>query len=111
MRWKIQLAEYDYQIIHKSGSQNTDADALIGSVSKIKEQTDIPDENTRKNILYEFHDSPVGGQGTKRKERKKRKEGEEVGGARRGERGRKGRERRGRRKKQEEDEEQGGGGG
>ena len=61
MRWKIQLAEYDYEIIHKIGSQNTNADALsrIGSVGKIKEQTDIPDENTRKQILYEFHDSPV----------------------------------------------------
>ena len=63
MRWKIQLAEYDYEIIHKSGSQNTNADAVsrIGSVGKIKEWADIPDENTRKLILYEFHDSPVGG--------------------------------------------------
>ena len=51
------------EIIHKSGSQNTNADALgrIGSVGKIKEHTDIPDENTRKQILYEFHDSTVGG--------------------------------------------------
>jgi hypothetical protein len=63
MRWKIQLAEYDYEIINKSGSQNTNADALsrIGSVGKIKEQMDIPDENMRKQILYKFHDSPVGG--------------------------------------------------
>jgi hypothetical protein len=63
MRWTIQLAEYDYEIVHKRGSQNTNADALsrIGSVGKVKERTDIPDENTRKQILYEFHDSPVGG--------------------------------------------------
>ena len=63
MRWKFHLAEYDYEIIHKSGSQNTNADAVsrIGSVGKIKEWADIPDENTRKLILYEFHDSPVGG--------------------------------------------------
>jgi hypothetical protein len=63
MRWKIELAEYDYEIVHKRESQNTNADALsrIGSVGKVKEQTDIPDENTRKQILYEFHDSPVGG--------------------------------------------------
>jgi hypothetical protein len=27
MRWKIQLAEYDYEIVHKSRSQNTNADA------------------------------------------------------------------------------------
>jgi transposase InsO family protein len=62
MRRKIQLAEYDYEIVHKSGSHNTNADALsrIGSVGKIKEQTDIPDENTRKQILYGFHDAPLG---------------------------------------------------
>ena len=63
MRWKFHLAEYDYEIIHKSGSQNTNADDLsrIGSVGKIGEQTDVPHENTRKHILYEFHDSAVGG--------------------------------------------------
>jgi hypothetical protein len=57
------LAEYDYEIVHKRGSQNTNADALssFGNVGKVKEQTDIPDENTRKEILYDFHDSPVGG--------------------------------------------------
>ena len=63
MRWRNQLAEYDYEIVHKRGSQNTNADALsrIGSDDKVKERTDIPDENTRKQILYEFHDSHVGG--------------------------------------------------
>jgi hypothetical protein len=57
------LAEYDYEIVHKSGSQNTNVDALsrIGSVGTIEEQTDIPDAKARKQILYEFHDSPVGG--------------------------------------------------
>jgi hypothetical protein len=63
IRWRIQLAEYDYEIVHKRGSQNTNADALsrIGSVDKAKERTGILDENTRNQILYEFHDSPVGG--------------------------------------------------
>jgi len=44
------LAEYDYEIVHKRGSQNTNGDALsgIGSVGKVKERTDIPDENTKK---------------------------------------------------------------
>jgi len=57
------LAEYDYEIVHKRGSQNTNADALsrIGSVGRVKERTDITDENTKKQILYEFHDSPIGG--------------------------------------------------
>ena len=55
--------EYDNEIVHKSGSQNTNVDALsrIGSVGKIKEQTDHPNENTRRQILCEFHDAPVGG--------------------------------------------------
>jgi len=63
MRWRIQLAEYDYEIVYKCGSQNTNADALsrIGSTGKVKERTDMPDVNTRKQILYEFHDSPIGG--------------------------------------------------
>ena len=36
LRWRIQLAEYDYKISYRRGSQNTNADALsrIGSVSK-----------------------------------------------------------------------------
>ena len=63
MPWKIQLAEYDYEIVHKRGSQNTNADALsrIGSVGKVKELIDVPDQNTRQQVLYEFHDSLVGG--------------------------------------------------
>jgi len=51
MRWRIQLAEYDYEIVHKCGSQNNISDALsgIGSVGKVKERTDIPDRNKKKN--------------------------------------------------------------
>jgi len=62
MRWRIQLAEYDYEIVHNRGIQNTNADALsrIGSVTKVTGQLGIPDESEKK-ILYEFHDSPVGG--------------------------------------------------
>ena len=61
MRWRIQLAEYDYEIIHKSGFQNTNADApsRIGSVGALEEQKEISDDKVRKQILYEFHDSPV----------------------------------------------------
>jgi len=64
LRWRIQLAEYDYEITYRLGSQNTNADALsrIGSVSKEDYQSDEFDENRKKQIKYEFHDSPVGGQ-------------------------------------------------
>ena len=60
MRWRIQLAEYDFVIVHKSRSLNTNADALSrkGNVSAIEEQMDTPDEKTGRQILYEFHDSP-----------------------------------------------------
>ena len=42
----------------------TNADALnrIGSVGALGEQKEIPDDKMRKQILDEFHDSPVGGQ-------------------------------------------------
>ena len=57
------MAEYDYKIVHRRGAQNTNADALSwkGSISKVTDQSGVPDENKRKQILYEFHDSPVGG--------------------------------------------------
>ena len=53
MRWRIQLAEYDYEIVHKRGAQNTNADALsrIGSVTKAEGQLGIPDENEEGNSL------------------------------------------------------------
>jgi len=54
------MAEYNYEIIHRRGALNPNDDALsrIGSISRVKDQSD---ENKRKEILYEFHDSPVGG--------------------------------------------------
>ena len=57
MPWRIQLAEYDYEIVYKRGSQNSNDVALsrICSVGKVRERTDVPDENTRKEISYEFH--------------------------------------------------------
>jgi hypothetical protein len=41
MRWRIQLAEYDYEITYKRGSKNSNADALsrIVIVSKEDGQT------------------------------------------------------------------------
>jgi len=53
---RIQLAEYDYEIVYKRGSQNTNVDALsrIGSVGKVKERTDIPDENMRNRFCMSF---------------------------------------------------------
>ena len=63
LRWRIQLAEFDYEIIYKKGSQNTNADALsrMGVISQESEGEPGFDEETKKHILYEFHDAPVGG--------------------------------------------------
>ena len=57
------MAEYDYEIVHRSGAQNANADALsrIGSVNKVEDQTGVPDESKIRAFLHEFHDSPVGG--------------------------------------------------
>jgi hypothetical protein len=63
MRWRIQLAEYDYDIVHKSGVQNTNADALsrIGSVGALEGPIEVISDQVKKRVLYEFHDSPLGG--------------------------------------------------
>jgi hypothetical protein len=60
MRWRIQLAEYDYEIVHRKGIQNTNADALsrIGSINKVEDRSPAPDESKRRAVLHEFHDSP-----------------------------------------------------
>jgi hypothetical protein len=68
-RRRVHLEEFDYEIINKRGYKNTNADALsrIGSViTKAKDSTKL-DEETKKKILYEFHNAPVvGHQGMKK---------------------------------------------
>jgi hypothetical protein len=63
LQWRIHLEEYDYEITYRRGSQNTNAGALsrLGSVSKEAERSDEFEEDRKRPILYEFHDSPVGG--------------------------------------------------
>jgi hypothetical protein len=53
LRWRIQLAEYDYKIVYKKASLNTNADALsrIGGISQEVELN----SDTRRQIQYEFH--------------------------------------------------------
>ena len=49
--------------MHKSGVQNTNADALsrIGSVGALEGPTEVISDQVKKQVLYEFHDSPLGG--------------------------------------------------
>jgi hypothetical protein len=57
------LEEFDYEIVYKKGTQNTNADALsrIGRLSKENTCKVKIDGDSKKKILYEFHDAPVGG--------------------------------------------------
>jgi len=74
IRWRLKLEEYDYEIIHKAGRANSNADALSrnvkGAASEIgeerdihviKEDTNIYTEEEKRQILYEYHDAPTGG--------------------------------------------------
>ena len=44
LRWRIQLEEYEYEIIYKKGALNTNADALGRISSLIKPESGNPDE-------------------------------------------------------------------
>src|SRR5580765_4831122 len=81
IRWRLKLEEYDYEIIHKAGRANANADALSRhiiqdaneikkeeEILKIEEDNEIADdtqktytEEEKQQILYEYHDAPTGG--------------------------------------------------
>jgi hypothetical protein len=68
LRWRIKLEEYDYEIVFKKGASNTNADALsrVNCLAAATEVTEgkrqlLTDGETKSTILYEYHDSPVGG--------------------------------------------------
>ncbi|KAM0730356.1 Retrovirus-related Pol polyprotein from transposon 412 [Formica fusca] len=79
IRWRLKLEEYDYEIIHKAGRANANADALSRNVKRdaheteeerevlaIEEETNSDEEKKyteeeKKQILYEYHDAPTGG--------------------------------------------------
>jgi hypothetical protein len=68
LRWRIKLEEYDYEIVFKRGVANTNVDALsrikclaTAKVATKRERQLVTDEETKNTIMYEYHDSPVGG--------------------------------------------------
>jgi len=63
LRWRIKLAEYDYEIVYKPGVQNSNADALsrIGALAEESGDSDEIDSDTKSKILQENHDSILGG--------------------------------------------------
>jgi len=69
IRWRLKLEEYDYEIIHRAGKGNTNADALsrnpITNDSKmlhiIEEEKERKYEEEKQQILREYHDAPLRG--------------------------------------------------
>ena len=63
LRWRIQLEEYDYEIVYKPGVQNSNADALsrIGNIVKQENEIEEIDSDMKLKILKENHDSILGG--------------------------------------------------
>jgi transposase InsO family protein len=68
LRWRIKLEEYSYNVVYRKGALNANADALsrVNSLTAEKEASEkkrecVIDEETKTAILYEYHDSPMGG--------------------------------------------------
>jgi hypothetical protein len=64
LRWRIKSEECDYEIIYKKGAHITNADALSrinGSVLEEEHPEGNPSEKKKRQIMYEYHDAPLGG--------------------------------------------------
>jgi len=63
LRWRIKLEEYNYEIVYKPEVQNSNADALsrIGALAKESSDCNEIDPDTKLKILWENHDSILGG--------------------------------------------------
>jgi hypothetical protein len=62
-RWRIHLEEYDYESVYRKGSLNTHADALswINTIHVQREtKTVVSDEETKKQMLYEYRGAHIG---------------------------------------------------
>jgi hypothetical protein len=65
LRWRIKLEEYDYEIVYKKGALNTNADTLSRMSGLALEGPEHSEETfseeRKKQIMYEYHDAPLGG--------------------------------------------------
>lgn len=69
LRWRLLLEEYDYEIVYKKGTSNTNADALsrmfVAEANKIEpedvEESDSLDKDEKVKLMKEMHDNPLGG--------------------------------------------------
>jgi len=64
LRRRLKIEEYDYVIIYKPGTKNTNADALsrinMIEVKSITDISSVPTEEEKRKILQEFHQLPTG---------------------------------------------------
>ena len=62
----MKLEEYDYEVVYKKGSNNTNADALSrihvtkGCTDSHEDKSGLTKEEKQK-IFQEMHDKPIGG--------------------------------------------------
>jgi len=57
LRWRLKLEEYEYDIVYKRRSSNTNADVL----SRIHVAETVPTEQEKLKIFQEMHMKPAGG--------------------------------------------------
>jgi len=66
LRWRLKLEEYEYEVVYKKGSNNTNADAL-SRIHVTEGYTDSHDNKSgltkeeKQKIFQEMHDKPIGG--------------------------------------------------
>jgi hypothetical protein len=66
LRWRLKLEEYEYEVVYKKGSNNTNADTL-SRIHVAEGHTDSYDdisgltEGERQKIFQEIRDKPIGG--------------------------------------------------
>ena len=58
LRWRLLLAEYDFEIVYRAGKKNCNADCL----SRYPEvNVNTIDVERKQKIIHEMHDCPIGG--------------------------------------------------
>ncbi|KAJ4431151.1 hypothetical protein ANN_19746 [Periplaneta americana] len=69
LRWRLLLEEYDFEVIHKAGKRNVNADCLSRLTFNVdvERKTLEMDEDRKYRIMKELHECPIGGhQGVQR---------------------------------------------
>jgi hypothetical protein len=65
LHWRLKLKKFDYQVIHKPGTKNTNADALsrinVAEVRADVKTDSVPTEAEKRKISQEFHEQLIGG--------------------------------------------------